>query len=166
MKIGNTGAGRPGVSWTKIGAMMVLACLFCTPANFGTAQTAVALQATPMIVRNDRGGRLLVRLRQIAKLRQSHRPVEISGGLCYSTCTMYLGLPQTCISPQTTFGFHGPTSYGRPLDQATFDHASTVIANHYPPALRRWYMREGRYQTRGMYKIRGRHLIEMGIKAC
>lgn len=166
MEISKTDARRRGALWGRIITGMMVACLLSVPGTYVSAQTEVTYQPDPMVVRNDRGGRLLARLRQIGELRQSRRPVEISGRVCYSTCTMFLGLPQTCISPQTTFGFHGPTSYGRSLDQATFDHASAVIASHYPPALKSWYMEKGRFETRGVYKISGRQLIAMGISVC
>ena len=49
----------------------------------------------PLVVLNDRGGLLKTRLRQIKSLRAQGRPIEIRGGICYSTCTMLMGLPNT-----------------------------------------------------------------------
>lgn len=118
------------------------------------------------VVGNDRGGALEPRLREVARLRASGRPVEITGSICYSTCTLFLGLPNACVSPRTVFGFHGPSSYGRHLDPKTFNRASKVIASHYPQALAQWYMREGRYSLRQVHKIRGSALIRMGVRAC
>lgn len=129
------------------------------------AQTT-GLQSTPLIVHNDRGGLLRARLLKLGELRQSRRPVEITGAICYSTCTMYLGLPQTCISPDTVFGFHGPSSYGRKLESATFERASRIIAGYYPATLRRWYVSKGRYKIRSVYKMKGRQIIAMGIREC
>ncbi len=120
----------------------------------------------PLVVRNDRGGLLRERLREIGQLRESGRPVAIKGGVCFSTCTMFLGLPQTCVSPNTTFGFHGPSSYGRPLDPVTFERASQAIARYYPPALQRWYLDKGRYKIRSLYRISGDQIVAMGIREC
>jgi hypothetical protein len=131
----------------------------------GNAQTQVNYSPVPYVVGNDRGGLLREKLRQLGQLRQQSRPVEIRGAVCYSTCTMYLGLPQTCISPNTTFGFHGPSSYGRSLDAATFNRASTLISSYYPPALRQWYMSKGRYKINSVYKIKGSQIIQMGIRS-
>lgn len=131
-----------------------------------TAQMDVSLQSTPHVVRNDRGGLLRQRLFEIGRLRQSGTPVEIRGNICYSTCTLYLGLPNTCISPGTTFGFHGPSSYGAALDPKTFNRASEIIASYYPPALKRWYLETGRYKIRTITRIKGARIIEMGIRAC
>lgn len=131
-----------------------------------TAQDRVSLRLTPLEIRNDRGGLLTVRLEQLETLKRSQQPVRISGRICYSTCTMFLGLPQTCISPDTTFGFHGPSSYGRSLDQQTFDRASRAIASYYPAPLRDWYMTKGRYELSGFYRIKGANLIALGVRAC
>ena len=120
----------------------------------------------PLVVLNDRGGLLKTRLRQIKSLRAQGRPIEIRGGICYSTCTMLMGLPNTCISPKTVFGFHGPSSYGRTLDQATFERASPVIASHYPVPLQAWYMSEARYTINGVRRVRGDTIIDMGVASC
>jgi hypothetical protein len=152
-------------------AIGAAACLLMAPAASAQAQsqtqTWVSLQSSsPLVVGNDRGGRLRVRLTQLGELRKSRRPVKITGAICYSTCTMFLGLPQTCISPNTTFGFHGPSSYGRALDPTTFNRASRVIASYYPQALRTWFMETGRYKINSVYKVKGREIIKMGIRAC
>jgi len=130
------------------------------------ADAGQAQQSQAYVVGNDRGGLLLDRIENIRQLRATGQPIQIQGRVCFSTCTMYLGLPQTCVSPQTTFGFHGPSSFGRALDAATFSHASSVIANHYPAPLREWYMREGRHEIRALYRFSGADIIKMGVKQC
>ncbi len=72
------------------------------------AQTEASTMS-PLVIKNDRGGYIMDRLREIRNLRRSGQAVEIRGRVCFSTCTMLLDLPQTCVSPQTTFGFHAPT---------------------------------------------------------
>lgn len=126
----------------------------------------LAQQSQAYIVGNDRGGLLLERIENIRQLRATGQPIEIQGRICFSTCTMYLGLPQTCVSPTTTFGFHGPSSYGRALDPDTFRRASSTIARHYPAPLREWYMREGRHEIRSLYRFSGADIIKMGVKEC
>ncbi|MEL6806833.1 MAG: hypothetical protein AAFO97_03545 [Pseudomonadota bacterium] len=134
----------------------------------GDAQAApdVGYDSAPLVVLNDRGGLLLTRLRQMGKLRAESRPVQIRGGICYSTCTMLMGLPNACISPTTVFGFHGPSSYGRTLDQATFERASAVIASYYPEPLQEWYMNDARYTINGVRRVRGETIINMGVASC
>lgn len=136
-------------------------------ASIGAATTSIqAQQSQAYVVGNDRGGLLLDRIENIRQLRATGQPVHIQGRICYSTCTMYLGLEQTCISPQTTFGFHGPSSYGRALDADLFRRTSSAIARHYPEPLREWYMREGRHEIRSIYRFSGAEIIKMGVKQC
>lgn len=123
-------------------------------------------QPATLVVKNDRGGLLRQRISQLNALRQSKQPIRITGNICYSTCTMYIGLPQTCISPRTTFGFHGPSSYGRVLDPQTFNIASRIISRDYPPALKEWYMSKGRYKINSVYRIKGSQIIQMGVRQC
>ncbi len=121
---------------------------------------------SPFIVSNDRGGLLESRLRELAQLRATRTPIEIRGDICYSTCTMYLGMPDVCIARTTRFGFHGPSSYGMSLSPVRFENASRMIAAHYPEPLRAWYLNEGRYRINRPYFVSGTTLIQMGIPAC
>ncbi|WP_281982821.1 hypothetical protein [Thalassorhabdomicrobium marinisediminis] len=130
------------------------------------ADTAPQFTPVPQVVGNDRGGLLYDRLVALRDLRASNTGVQIRGRVCYSTCTMYLGLPDVCVSPQTTFGFHGPSSYGRRLASADFEMTSRMIAAHYPAPLRNWYLSEGRYRLSGLYYLDGQQIINMGIRAC
>ena len=41
-----------------------------------------------------------------------------------------------------------------------------MIAHHYPAAIKEWYLSTGRYETRGLYKMRGAELIRHGVKEC
>jgi hypothetical protein len=120
----------------------------------------------PYIVKDDRGGSVKDRLREMRDLRASGRPVEIRGAVCFSTCTMLLGLPQTCISPKTVFGFHGPSRDGRRLKVEEFEYYSQVISQYYPDELKVWYMKKGRKRFFGVHRIKGSEIIEMGIRAC
>ena len=132
----------------------------------GTAQAADASRAGAYVVNNDRGGFIRNRLIELRNLRASGRRVEIRGNICYSTCTMLLGLPQTCISPDTTFGFHGPSKMGLRLKPKQFEYFSQVIAQYYPAPLQSWYMSTGRNRINGVHRIRGSEIIRMGIRAC
>jgi hypothetical protein len=137
-----------------------------TSMPFAQAQAVAPVRSAPLIVRNDRGGRISPRVKEIAELRRSGRPVEIRGAVCLSTCTMFLGLPQTCLEPGTRFGFHGPSKNGRRLSARDFDYWSQIIAAHYPKPLRDWYMTTGRLRINGYHELNGRALIELGLERC
>lgn len=125
----------------------------------------VGYAVRPIIVRNDVGGDVGVRANKISAMAASGQSVEIRGSVCYSACTMYLGLPGTCISRTTQFGFHRPSYYGAALSPDQFEFWSQVIAAHYPPPLRKWYLREGRYSTK-LKMISGAELIRLGVPEC
>lgn len=119
-----------------------------------------------IVIGDDRGGGLNTRAQLVAQIRAAHARVEIRGSICYSACTMYLGAGDVCISPQTTFGFHGPTRDGRPLAPADAERWSAVMARHYPEGLRQWYMATARFATGSLYRIRGADLMRYGYPAC
>jgi len=119
-----------------------------------------------LVVGNDRGGFLHDRLIELENLQRNNVLVEIRGRVCFSTCTMFLGLPGTCVSATTVFGFHGPSRGGRRLAQEDFEYFSQVMADHYPDPLKSWFMKTGRTRIKGVFKIKGAALIEMGIPEC
>lgn len=118
----------------------------------------------PIIVRNDPGGDVGARANKIRAMADSGQSVEIRGA-CYSACTMYLGLPGSCISRNVQFGFHRPSFYGAALAPDQFEFWSRIIAAHYPPALRNWYLAQGRYSAR-LQMLSGAQLIDLGIREC
>lgn len=126
-----------------------------------TAQTRAAL-----VVYSDFGGRVNLRANQIITLRSNGQRVEIVGRLCLSSCTMYLGAGNVCISPETVFGFHGPSFYGAPLSKPSFDYWSDVISSFYTIPLRDWYMDTARHTKSGFLRVSGSQLIKMGYSQC
>lgn len=119
------------------------------------------------IVRNDPGGSVESRLREIAQLRLEGTRIEIRGQ-CVSACTMLLGLPNTCVARSSRLGFHGPQSqyYGVSLAPEQFDYWSRVMADHYPAQIRAWFIKEARQTTMGVITISGSEAIRMGARAC
>lgn len=167
--------------WDRIWAGgAVLACLVAAIAFTPTVTLATSAVARPgldtlphvpvrlpYIVGTDYGGSVQKRLKDIRALKASQRPVQIRGALCMSSCTMLLGLQNTCVMPHTVFGFHGPSRRGQALPTALFDKISVVIARHYPRQLQGWYMRTARHDLRTMHKRSGAELIAMGAaRAC
>lgn len=124
--------------------------------------------ADTLIIPNDPGGRIDLRQQAIQRIKQAGDRVEIRGGYCNSACTMYLGLPNMCVSASTVFGFHGPSSEypGVPLRQANFERWSRVMAQSYPEPLKTWFMTDARYEIRGIKRVRGRDIINMGVPEC
>ena len=159
-------AGPPGPTrranrqWRRALIFLVAGLLLAPQSVFAASQT--------VIVRDGQGGGVVARARLIRRYQANGTHVEIRGEYCLSACTMYLTLATTCISPDTTFGFHGPSSrlYGIALNPAAFEYWSRVMADHYPEPLRSWFLTNGRHRTVGFHEFSGRDLIDMGVARC
>ncbi len=132
------------------------------------AVATTTVTADTLIIRNDPGGRVDLRQAALQRIKTAGDRVEIRGGYCNSACTMYLGLPNMCISASTVFGFHGPSSSlpGLPLPQKQFEHWSRIMADTYPQPLRQWFLEDARYELRSLKRVRGRDIIDMGVSEC
>ncbi|MBZ4022907.1 hypothetical protein CKO11_10590 [Rhodobacter sp. TJ_12] len=144
---------------TALGTPQVI---FATKAS--AQAVPVAYGAKRITVRGDLGGDVGRRANKIQAMAAAGQAVAIQGA-CYSACTMYLGLPGSCVNRNARLGFHRPSFYGAALPPEKFEFWSQVIAAHYPAPLRRWYMREGRYSV-GPQIISGQQLINMGVPEC
>lgn len=129
------------------------------------ASAAILQAGGALVIRFDPGGPLGARNAEIRALQASGRRVELRGR-CYSACTMYLGLPNTCVAPAAWLGFHGPSQHGTTLPPAGFEYWSQIMARNYREPLRSWFLREGRYRTTDYYLISGTALIHMGYPQC
>jgi len=121
-----------------------------------------------IVVLNDRGGSVIERARLIQQYKAAGTRLEIRGNFCLSACTMYLGLRNACVAPNTVFGFHGPSSriYGIGLRPDVFERWSRIMADHYPEPLKSWFLDIGRHRTVGFHIYNGSQLIGMGIRPC
>lgn len=135
-------------------------------ATLGAAPLALAQQGGVIVIGNDRGGYVGQRADEIRRIVANGQRVEIRGNICYSSCTMYLGAGNVCVSPRTSFGFHGPSDHGRPLPADRFDHWSRVMARHYREPLRSWFLQDARFIRNDVARLSGAQLIRMGYPRC
>ncbi len=119
-----------------------------------------------LIIHTDLGGSVRQRYEEISTLIANDTKVEIRDGFCFSSCTMYIGLKNACVTSKARFGFHGPHSFLGPLSQDRFEEWSLFIAQFYPPPVRDWYLEIGRTTIYGYYKLSGADLIQLGVKDC
>jgi len=133
-----------------------------------TLATSPALAQGTMIIEDDRGGAVDARVQLIQDYKSSDVHLEIRGRFCLSACTMFLGMKNVCVSPDTVFGFHGPSSavYGIGLASKAFEYWSHVMADHYPEPIKSWYLKDGRNRIVGFHEITGRGLIDLGVAEC
>ncbi len=125
------------------------------------------LPAQAITVKRDLGGSVAERIQQVRQLSATGTPVRIEG-TCISACTLLLGVPTTCVSPQARLGFHGPSSRlrGIPLPPEEYERVSRQMAEMYPAELRRWFMAKARLYTTSYLVISGGEAIRMGARAC
>lgn len=111
----------------------------------------------------DLGGPIGERIREMKNLDG----VRIEG-YCASACTLYLKLKNTCVTKNARLGFHGPLGKdGKPLDFVSWNIVTNLMADHYPPKLKKWFLEKGRFVSgRSIYIISGKRLIAMGVKEC
>lgn len=151
----------------KSSPSFLLAVLIALAFGLGLGGLQPAQAERIKIVSYDLGGDVSERLQEVAKLRRLGTKVRIEG-FCASACTLYLGLPQTCVSPAAVLGFHGPsTRYpGIPLPYDEFERISRQMAALYPGPISRWFMKTGRLQTVGLQSFSSETLVRMGVPRC
>jgi hypothetical protein len=135
----------------------------------GPAQAARPKSQEPgatIVITGDPGGSVRERYNEIRQINRLGQKVEIRRGNCMSSCTMYLGANNVCVSPQATLGFHGPSNHGAKLSADKFDQWSRVISSHYPAAIRTWYMTSARFKIYSATRLSGTELIRLGVPRC
>lgn len=119
-----------------------------------------------IIITGDPGGSVQARYNEIAEINRLGQRVEIRRGDCVSSCTMFLGADNVCVSPRAVFAFHGPYRLSKKLSPAEFDHWSNLIAAHFPDALRQWYMNTARHKIYSVTRLSGAEVIRKGVPRC
>jgi hypothetical protein len=123
--------------------------------------------ASALDIRNDLGGAVSSRIAKVEQLRAAGIQVRILG-TCVSACTLYLGLPNTCVAISARLGFHGPSTRLKsiPLPRQEFERISRQMATYYPSKIRKWFMSQARMRTGSYYTISGAQAIAMGARPC
>ena len=138
---------------------------FCTLPVYA-AKPRPSTPGATIVIRSDMGGSVRARFNEIQEINRLKQRVEIRNGGCMSSCTMFLGVQNVCVTPRAVLGFHGPYRFGSKLTSAEFEEWSRVIAAHYPQAIRDWYLQKARYNTYTPLKITGTELIRLGVPRC
>lgn len=87
---------------------------------------------TPAVltIRSDGGGDIHDYAELVATMGSKQVRIE---GVCKSSCTMFLGMENVCVSPTAFFGFHGPSS-----NNESIRHLMDLvqkISDHHPAAI-------------------------------
>lgn len=120
-----------------------------------------------VIVGNHKGGFVFGISSDVQDINRLGLPVRITGKDCISSCTIFLGARDVCISPETRFGFHKPSpapGTGR-MTQVRLAGVNHTITSHYLPALKRWWDSNAGKSKRIVY-LSGAELIRIGYRPC
>ncbi|MDQ7262555.1 hypothetical protein NM680_12190 [Paracoccus sp. PS-1] len=109
------------------------------------AQAQQRGRGEPIVIMNNRGGNVVEAIRYRNRLAASGRPVEVRG-YCRSACTIYITLPNACLGPNATVGFHAPRLPGTRIIPPIVDE---LMAQYY---------RNGILQ---MWNARWKHSLQM-----
>lgn len=120
-------------------ALMLSGCITVDPAMIPQPAPAAAQRpasGAPIVIRNDPGGHVLSAMARREELAASGRPVEIRG-YCRSACTIYITLPNACLGPGATVGFHAPRVAGTQIIAPGVDQ---MMGQYYRGGIRtRWF---------------------------
>ena len=87
--------------------------------------------AACLLIAYDLGGEIFPRLEAVRD-----NPCVVINGYCASACTLHLSAEDVCLGPDAVLGFHGPI-----VSEEWQKHFYiTLVAEHYPPKLREWYL--------------------------
>ena len=88
----------------RLALILAAAMTVATPA---LAQQGIQRAGQFIDVWNNRGGNVLEMVKTRARLENSGKEVRIRG-YCRSACTILITLPNACLGPGATVGFHAP----------------------------------------------------------
>lgn len=113
-------------------------------------------KARPIVIANNKGGNVLEAIKYRQQLAASGRPVEIRG-YCRSACTIYITLPNACLGPKATVGFHAPRIPGTTIIPPIVDE---LMANYYRNGIRRMWNAQWRHSLQ-MHRISAREYVRL-----
>ena len=125
------------------------------------------MRGAKVIVGNHPGGYLYGTIADVEDINTLSLPVRITGDFCVSSCTLFLGADDVCISRTTRFGFHKPGNYvglGQISSKVAW-RATYRVAEYFNPSLSAWWLRTGSKSSSLKY-LTGLELIRMGYNEC
>ena len=112
---------------------------------------------------NDKGGNVLQMVQRRSELQNSRRPIRIRG-TCSSACTILTTLPNACLGPRATIGFHAPRIPGTSFIPPLVDQ---IMGEYYRAGIRdRWF--GGWNRSLAIHRISARDYVRLDpqVKIC
>ncbi|HWL55442.1 MAG TPA: hypothetical protein VNQ78_02060 [Paracoccus sp. (in: a-proteobacteria)] len=138
---------------TRILSRLALALALVVPL---TAQAQISERGRTIIITNDKGGNVVRTMQHREKLVASGRPVEIRG-YCRSACTMYITMPNACLGPNATVGFHAPRIPNTKIIPPIVDQ---LMARYYRNGILQKWNSEWKHSLK-MHKISARQYVAL-----
>jgi len=140
-------------SMTRILSRLALALALVVPL---TAQAQISERGRTIIITNDKGGNVVRTMQHRERLVASGRPVEIRG-YCRSACTMYITMPNACLGPNATVGFHAPRIPNTKIIPPIVDQ---LMARYYRNGILQKWNSEWKHSLK-MHKISARQYVAL-----
>lgn len=116
-------------------AAAVLALSGCVPDDTASSPMPPPDSQQPVVIGDNRGGNVMAAVQRRNQLERWGGPVEVRG-YCGSACTLYITLPNACLGPRATVGFHAPRIPGTKIIPQGVDD---IMASYYRNGIkRRW----------------------------
>ena len=120
-------------------ALLLTGCITTVASDQPTRQTAsrplAPVQQKPVVIANNRGGNVMAAIQRRNQLERWGGPVEIRG-YCGSACTLFITMPNACLGPRATVGFHAPRLPGTTIIPPGVDD---IMGNYYRGGIKaRW----------------------------
>lgn len=105
---------------------------------------------------NDKGGNVVHMIQRRNDLQHSARPIRIRG-VCDSACTILTTLPNACLGPRLTIGFHAPRIPGTRFIPPLVDE---IMGEYYRAGIReRWF--GGWNRSLAIHRITAREYVRL-----
>jgi len=119
-------------------------------------------EVKPIIILDDRGGRVRDYLKAAQTYTDQKREVRIIG-LCRSACSLALSVPEVCVGPMATVMFHDAYD----LKSGKINLAVTKeILDKMPPKIREVVSATVHKEFRAAATLDAKKLIKLGIRQC
>ncbi|MFT4014926.1 MAG: hypothetical protein QM682_16365 [Paracoccus sp. (in: a-proteobacteria)] len=110
----------------------------------------------PVVILNNKGGNVMEAVNYRNELQRSGHPVEVRG-YCRSACTIYITLPNACLGPKATVGFHAPRIPGTSIIPPLVDE---IMGNYYRGGIRQKWL-GGWNRSLKMHRISAREYVRL-----
>jgi hypothetical protein len=154
---------RHGIAKDMTMRFTLLRLLPCLTLSLGLSAATVAAGAAevqphgrPIVILDNKGGNVMEAIKYRNRLAQSGRPVEVRG-YCRSACTIYITLPNACLDPKATVGFHAPRIPGTSIIPPVVDE---LMAQYYRNGILQQWNREW-HNSLSMHKISARQYVAL-----